>query len=231
VTLHSFDGADGQSPDGAGLLQGTDGNFYGTTPAGGAHNTGTAFKMTPQAAFVTLYNFCAKSSCADGSNPYAGLVEATDGSLYGTTIGGGANASGTVFRLTSGGVLSTLHSFHSTDGDNPYGGLVQGTDGDLYGTTYDGGANRDGTVFSLGLGLQRFVKTLPTAGVVGKSVMILGTGLEGSTSVSFNGTPTTFKVVSSSLISTTVPSGATTGPVQVVTPTGTLTSNVHFQVQ
>jgi uncharacterized repeat protein (TIGR03803 family) len=109
-------------------------------------------------------------------------------------------------------------------------GLVPATNGDLYGTTAFGGAYNDGTVFSLSVGLGPFVETLPTSGKVGAAVKILGTNLTGATSVSFNGTGAVFEVVSSSEITTTVPTGATTGTVQVVTPNGTLLSNVPFRV-
>lgn len=87
-----------------------------------------------------------------------------------------------------------------------------------------------GTVFKLSVGLGRFVKTLPTSGKVGATVKILGTNLTGATSVTFNGTAATFTVVSSSEITTTVPTGATSGKVKVVTPGGTLTSNANFRV-
>ncbi len=127
-----------------------------------------------------------------------------------------------------------LYSFCSqggcTDGGPSQAGLVQDTNGSFYSTTSAGGANYDGTVFSLSVGLGPFVETRPTSGQLGATVEILGTNLTGATSVSFNGTAATFTVVSSSEISTTVPSGATTGNVQVVTPSGTLTSNVPFQV-
>jgi len=108
---------------------------------------------------------------------------------------------------------------------------MQATNGDLYGTTFTGGASNNGTVFSLSLGLAPFVKTLPTAGAAGAAVQILGTDLTGATSVTFNGTAAAFTVVSPSLISTRVPSGASTGTVQVVTPGGTLSSNVSFLVR
>ena len=108
--------------------------------------------------------------------------------------------------------------------------MVQDTDGTFYGTTWEGGAYDDGTVFSLSVGLEPFVATQPAAGRVGQKVRILGNDLAGATSVTFNGTAAVFKVVSPSFISTTVPGDATTGTVQVVTPRGTLSSNVPFQV-
>jgi uncharacterized repeat protein (TIGR03803 family) len=172
-----------------------------------------------------LHNF----NGTDGSKPYARLVQATDGNFYGTTYQGGAGA-GTVFKITPGGTLTTLHSFNQSDGTGPFG-LVQATDGNFYGTTYSGGANSYyGTIFSLSVGLGPFVKTLPTSGKVGAAVKILGTNLTGATRVSFNGTAAAFTVVSASEISTTVPAGATTGKVRVTTPGGTLLSNLAFRV-
>jgi uncharacterized repeat protein (TIGR03803 family) len=116
------------------------------------------------------------------------------------------------------------------DGKSPSTSLVQGTNGDLYGTTSGDGANGDGTVFTLSAGLGPFVEIVPSSGNVGAAVEILGTNLTGATNVTFNGTTTVFTVISSSEISTSVPVGATTGAVQVVTPSGVLSSNVPFQV-
>jgi uncharacterized repeat protein (TIGR03803 family) len=107
---------------------------------------------------------------------------------------------------------------------------VQATNGNFYGTTDGGGANGNGTVFSLTVGLGPFVKTLPTSGNVGAAVIILGNELKRATSVTFNGTPSAFTVVSITEIKTTVPEGATTGRVKVKTPCRTLTSNVNFRV-
>ena len=127
-------------------------------------------------------------------------------------------------------VLTKLHSFNSPNGNYPIGQLFQATNGIFYGTASAGGSKDDGTIFSLDVGLGPFVETLPTAGKVGTDVMILGNDLTGATSVTFNGTPATFKVVSKSEIMATVPS-ATTGEIQVTTPRGTLTSNVNFRVE
>jgi uncharacterized repeat protein (TIGR03803 family) len=160
--LHSFDGTDGALPD-AGLVQAIDGNLYGTTLFGGANcapngGCGTVFKITPNGKVTTLYSFCAQSGCIDGAAPQAGLVQAIDGNLYGTTPNGGANCApnggcGTVFKITPNGELTTLYSFCAqsgcTDGAYPFAGLVQATDGNLYGTTLFGGANNDGTVFEM----------------------------------------------------------------------------------
>ncbi len=108
TTLYSFctqsGCADGDNPA-AGLVQGTDGNFYGTTTGGGANNGGTVFKITPTGTLTTLYSF----DFTDGRTPFAGLVQATDGNFYGTTVSGGASADGTVFSLT--GPSSTAVQF------------------------------------------------------------------------------------------------------------------------
>jgi uncharacterized repeat protein (TIGR03803 family) len=226
-----------------GLIQAADGDLYGTTSEGGdgINGAGTVFRITPRGALRTLHNFsCSPKYCPDGGHPPGALVQATDGNLYGTTLQGGANGEGTVFQITPSGTLTALYSFcaqtNCADGATPIAGLVQATNGDFYGTTSIGGSSSAcgepgcGTVFSLSLGLDPFVKTLPIAGVVGEAVRILGYELTGATSVTFNGIPATFTVVSSTEITTTVPTGATTGSVQVVTPSGMLSSNVSFGV-
>jgi uncharacterized repeat protein (TIGR03803 family) len=248
TTLYSFCSQGGMCTDGnnpyAGLVRSTDGNFYGTTYAGGTNNGGTVFEITPSGALTTLYSFCSQSGCTDGANPYAGLVQATDGNFYGTASLGGANGGGTVFRVTPSGKLTVLYSFCSqsgcADGANPLAALIQATNGAFYGTTEWGGSLPGcrygisripcGTVFSLSVGLGPFVETQPTSGEVGAAVKILGTDLKGATSVTFNGTAAAFKVVSAFLITTTVPEGATTGKVEVKTSKGTLKSNVVFRV-
>lgn len=140
TTLHIFDGSDGSFPE-AGLIQASDGNFYGLTSNGGSGNCagypggcGTIFKLTPGGSLTLLYEF----NYSDGYFPYAALVEASDGSLYGTTLQG-PSYYGTVFNITKAGVLTTLHLFDSNDGGFPHGSLVQGTDGNLYGSTATGG--------------------------------------------------------------------------------------------
>jgi uncharacterized repeat protein (TIGR03803 family) len=237
TTLYNFCSQSGCADGGhayTGLIQATDGNFYGTTQYGGAYSNGTVFEITPSGV-TTLYSFCSQSGCPDGLYPVAGLIQATDGNFYGTTEEGGAKNCGTVFEITPTGALTTLHSFcsqsGSSDGDAPDAGLVQNTNGTLYGTTaLGGGATFDGTVFSLSMGLGPFVKTVTTAGKVGSKVIILGNNLAGTTSVAFNGTSATLLKVTASAIETSVPTGATTGTVTVTTASGTLDSNVAFQV-
>jgi len=235
TTLYSFcsepdciDGAEGPYP--SGLVLGPNGNIYGVTQFGGPTNNGTVFKITPSGALTTIYGFCTQTGCPDGQTPLGGLILASDGNFYGTTESGGADGYGTIFQITPSGTLTTLLSFDNTNGGLPYAPPVQGTNGYFYGTTYQDGAHGNGTVYRLSTGLAPFVKTVPTSGVVGAAVKILGNELTGATSVSFNGTAAVFTVVSSVEITTTVPSGATSGIVQVVTPTATLTSNVAFEV-
>jgi uncharacterized repeat protein (TIGR03803 family) len=238
TTLYSFcaqvNCADGEFPY-AGLIQGADGNLYGTTAFGGANSAGTVFRITPSGTLTTLYSFCTQANCADGEAPYAGLVQATDGDFYGTTGQGGDNGHGTIFKITANGALTTLYRFCSqagcADGELPFAALVQDTNGDLYGTTVHGGSHGDfGTVFALSIGQTPFVETRPSAAPAASAVTILGSDLTGTTSVTFNGTPAMFTVVSGREITTNVPADAITGKVQVITPGGTLSSNVAFEV-
>ena len=237
TTLFSFDLTDNGNPYYS-LIQGIDGNFYGTSYGGGANNGGTIFKMTPAGTVTTIYSFCSEQRCDDGENPYAPLVQATDGDFYGTTYRGGAQGggAGTIFKLTTQGSLTTLYNFCSTfncdDGASPAGGIVQDTNGTLYGSTQLGGNSLPGvgTLFSLSVGLGPSVKALPPAGEVGTGVGILGSDLTGATSVTFNGTLAQFKLRSPTLIVTDVPTGASTGQIKVKLQGRTLSSIVPFYV-
>jgi uncharacterized repeat protein (TIGR03803 family) len=237
LTLYGFCAesgcADGGIPS-AGLVQATNGHLYGTTHSGGASGGGTVFKISPSGTLTTLYSFCAQSGCKDGEHPGGGLVQASDGDLYGTTSGGAANGNyGTVFKITPSGTLTTLYNFCSQSGcgDGTYAnGLVQATDGVFYGTTGEGGASNYGTLFALHTGAPPFVETRPTIGKVGETVTIVGYRLKGATSVTFNGKPATILKEAPTVIYAEVPTGATTGKIKVVTTSGTLTSNVAFEV-
>lgn len=154
TTLVSFDSTDGANPYWGSMVQGKNGEFYGTTFNGGANGQGSVFSVSTSGELTTLYNFCSKTTCTDGANPEAGLVLGKDGSLYGTTDGGGANGFGTVFAISQAGKLRTVYSFCSlskcSDGGLPTAALVQGTDGDFYGTTFAGGVvTGQGTVFKI----------------------------------------------------------------------------------
>ncbi len=151
TTLHSFcygsGCSDGASPF-AGLVRDGKGNLYGTTEYGGTNNKGAVFKVTPAGVESVLYNFCSQSLCADGEYPVAGLVQDSQGNLYGTTEDGGANGNGTIFKLTKARSESVLYSFQGTpDGFGPVAGLFRDAKGNLYGTTEGGGAYNHGSVF------------------------------------------------------------------------------------
>jgi uncharacterized repeat protein (TIGR03803 family) len=146
--LYSFGGTnDGANPYGA-LVQGSDGNLYGTT-SGGTNNAGTVFKISTNGAFTSLYSFTGGS---DGAYPYAALAQGSDGNFYGTTDQGGTNGWGTVFQITTNGAFTSLYSFTGgSDGYYPSAALVQGSDGAFYGITGSGGQGGNGTVFRLAL--------------------------------------------------------------------------------
>jgi|HubBroStandDraft_1064217.scaffolds.fasta_scaffold01188_2 uncharacterized repeat protein (TIGR03803 family) len=255
TTLYSFCSepqcADGDSPL-AGLVQTSTGDFYGTAGRGGANGDGTVFKMPPGGAVTTLYSFCSQTGCTDGSGPHA-LTLGSDGYIYGTTSGNGTNG-GTIYKLNSEGVPETLLSFcnqldgprQMTDacakGQSPYAAMVEATNGEFYGTTVlggylDGGCydfegpSGCGTVFRLVTGLSPLVEAIPASGTAGGAVKILGSNLTGASGVTFHGVAAAFTVVSPTEITTTVPAGATSGPIQVATPGGTLSSNARFVVR
>jgi uncharacterized repeat protein (TIGR03803 family) len=245
TTLHSFDGTDGgcfgiwcQAP----LVQDPNGNFYGVTGAGGTGvgafgNAGVFFRITPSGAYTLLYDFCSLANCTDGDVPDA-LVYA-DGNFYGTALAGGntntpicGNAGcGTLFKISPEGVLATLHTFGGTTDGFVEQNLTQATSGIFYGADDAGGTYNDGTIYALSAGLSPFAETVPTSGKIGETIQILGNDLTEATSVSFNGTPAVFTVDSKTLISATVPAGATAGFVTVTGPNATLKSNVEFQVR
>jgi uncharacterized repeat protein (TIGR03803 family) len=149
--IHNFTGSnnDGAFPQG-GVTLGTDGNFYGTTYEGGSVTAGAVFKVTPGGTATTLHSFTGGS---DGAYPYAPPVEGNDGNFYGTTTAGGkagcGSGCGTIYKITPGGVLTTLYQFDITHGYFPYGPLVLGTDGNFYGTAPNGTSANSGVVFKI----------------------------------------------------------------------------------
>jgi uncharacterized repeat protein (TIGR03803 family) len=275
TTLYSFCPQD-YCPDGAeplgALVQGPDGDFYGTTTNEGLYHDGTVFKISPSGVFSTIYTFEQASpdpglllatdgnfygtqsfdvfrltpdgiftslgSLGSGEFPNP-LIQGTDGNIYGTTVRGGSSDDGVIFTLPLDGSPSILYSFagYPNDGSNPFAGFVQVTNGTFYGTTFAGGNSGCnyyeagcGTIFSLDMGLKPFVAFVNRASRIGKRVGILGQGFGGTSSVEFNGIPATFVVKSNTLLIATVPAGATTGYVTVTRPNGVLKSNVPFYV-
>jgi uncharacterized repeat protein (TIGR03803 family) len=221
TAFFAFDYLDGGEPYGS-VIQGTDGNFYGTST-----DWENIFELSPQGVLTVLHFFVFGSG--DGSLPITGLVQATDGNLYGNTQLGGTMGQGVLFQVTSSGGYSILYNFDTTNGAQPLSNLMQHTNGTLYGLA-EGGNNNKGVFYSLNMGLGPFVAFVANSGKVGKTIEILGQGFTGTTGVSFNGTPAKFAVPSDTYLTAIVPPGATTGPVTVATPSGTLTSNKSFRV-
>jgi uncharacterized repeat protein (TIGR03803 family) len=220
TTLHSFTGGnDGENLQ-AGLTLGTDGNLYGTTSYGGSGGYGTVFKVsTNGASFRTLVSF----NSTNGAYPYASLALGTNGNLYGTTEAGGSYGYGTVFQVTTNGILATLVSFSGTNGAYPYAALALGHDGHLYGTTAGNGGY--GTVFMMSNGrLSTVVAFNSTNGAsangaypyggltLGSDGNFYGTTEEGGArSVYDYGKGTAFKVTTNGTLTTLVSFNSTNG--------------------
>ena len=301
TTLHTFTGSDGQ--DANGLVQGSDGNFYGSTQSGGANNLGVIYKMTPTGTVTVLHSFAG----SDGAVGRWDLIQAKDGNFYGVTLNGGTNGAGVLYKITSTGTYTVLYNFPSTgnqysgnfpysgviqatngllygvtgnvggpfawgsiysfnttsstfttlynftggtDGGQPFGPLLQHTDGLLYGTTYVGGnvsgssscntveydgelvgTGGCGTVFTENIGAKPFIKLQTSSGTVGSKVGIFGQGFSAASVVKFNGVAAAAPTLTgTTYLTATVPAGATDGFVTVTTGSTTLTSTQSFTV-
>jgi uncharacterized repeat protein (TIGR03803 family) len=168
--LHSFNTSVDGSPL-AGLAQGADGNFYGTTYNAGAHSGGTVFRIGPGGNYATVYSF--NSNLGDGTAPFAGLVQGSDGNFYGTTKDGGSHGYGTVFRISASGSFSNLYSFTAgSDGAEPVAGLMQGSDGNFYGTTGGGGPTDHGNVFKVIVPLNPPANQISALQIAGTNVLV-----------------------------------------------------------
>ncbi len=242
TVLHSFSAAaDGDNPD-SGVIQAADGKLYGTTSTSGPSGVGTIYSIsTTGTGYHLVHQF---SSSTDGAGPIAGVIQATDGKLYGTTSSGGPNGGGTAYRIaTNGGSFSVLNAFttsSTTAGYNLQNNLLEGPDGNFYGTTYYGGVvpstepnlSVGGTVFELVTQLPIITSFTPSHGPVGTVVTITGVNFIAGATVKFgsvSGTNTT--VVSSTKITTKVPAGApASSSITVTTSKGTATSAAKFMV-
>ena len=214
----------------AGLVQGNDGNFYGTVYTNIA-GPGEVFKITPSPNYARTVMCSFNGSF--GSNPYPGPLLATHGNFYGVANSGGKDGFGTLYEYDADTQKCTdqWDFTAGTDGAYPSAPLIQNTNGVIYGDAQKGGSNYGyGAFFEYDIHLKPFVSLLPTSGKVGATVEILGQGLTGTTAVSFNGTAAKFTVVSNTYMTAVVPNGATNGFVTVTTPKGTLKSNRQFQV-
>jgi uncharacterized repeat protein (TIGR03803 family) len=254
--LHNFTGypGDGAYPD-TGLTLGTDGNFYGTTSAGGAHNYGALFKVAPAGTVTILYSFCAVSGCTDGFLPETPLVQHTNGKFYGNTIGNGGvfysldmglapfaglvtwsgKVGKTVEVLGQGFTGTTVVSFNgvhatfSVVSDTYLTATVPA--GALTGTvtvTTPTGALKSNRKFLVTPQLKSFT---PASGIVGASVTITGVSVTQATKVTIGGKAATFTANSDSQITATIPAGAKTGQkITITTPGGAATSATTLTV-
>jgi uncharacterized repeat protein (TIGR03803 family) len=212
------------------FFQGADGNFYGTTAAGGATGGGTLYQATMAGHYRVIYSFGSGVHSRPGTT-----FQGSDGNFYGVTRGATGPASfGEIFQLTQAGRYTGLHLMDDSDGVCPCW-LMQASDGILYGTAVAGGRSGIGTVFALDAGLPkpapRALSFTPQSGGVGKQVRIWGYHLL-SAVVQFNGTAAA--VVSnagSNYLWATVPAGATSGPIKVTTPGGTSKTTASFTVK
>ena len=148
TVLWSFgNGNDGANPN-IGLIQASDGNFYGTTTLGGANGAGTIFRITPAGVETVLWSFA--NSTSDGSYPYSGLTEGSDGNFYGVAGSGGTSGSGVFYKITPAGAETVLWSFGTTPiAASPNADIIQAADGNFYGTTAGGGTYGVGTVYRM----------------------------------------------------------------------------------
>jgi uncharacterized repeat protein (TIGR03803 family) len=250
TVLHNFAGTDG-STGAYPLIQAKDGNFYGTTLYGGTNGAGVLFKITSSGTYTALYNFPYTGTNQYTTEfPYSGVIQATNGLLYGTTGNvGGPWAWGTIYSYnTTTDTFTTLYSFTGgADGGQPVGQLLQHTNGLLYGTTYAAGDTSGcattewdgefivvpgcGTVFSFNIGAAAFAILQSTSGKEGAKISMFGQGFSSSSVVKFGGTKaTTVTLSGTTYLTATVPSDALTGSVTVTTGSTTLTSTKTFNV-
>jgi uncharacterized repeat protein (TIGR03803 family) len=227
TTLYQFGAfaTDGTAPQGA-LVQGRDGDFYGTTSSGGTNSFGTVFRISSAGTLSTLYQFGGYST--DGSDPEAALVQGSDGNFYGTTFAGGTNFNGTVFRIATNGTLTTLYQFgsYAIDGAGPQGALVQCSGGYFYGTTFAGGSVGAGTVFRINsagaLTILHHFGSGPTDGVGPEAGLLQAT--DGNFYGTTDGGGTNFVIIrANGFVGTNY-----LGTVFRMTPAGTLTILYQF---
>ncbi len=231
--IHSFIFSEGSSPVGP-VVQGSDGNLYGTTATGGplGSASGTIFKLSLSGTLTPFHAFDRNNKKIEGYGPKAGLLEATDGNLYGSTQFGGDPVCncGVLFKITKSGVYTVLHTFHSGEPSQPEATQIQHTNGKIYGLANGPHYSDGGSLYSLAVGLKPFVKLMTLSGKSGQTVQILGQGFSGTTAVKFGTGSANFTVVSDTYLIALVPATGTTGLVTVTTSSGTLASNKTFKV-
>ncbi|MEQ1739081.1 MAG: choice-of-anchor tandem repeat GloVer-containing protein [Methyloglobulus sp.] len=242
-TLYNFNAFDdgGYQPQ-APLVKGVDGNFYGTTfGRADLSAQGNIFKITPAGVYTNLHSLDFFHDVTDGAYPNAGLVEASDGFIYGVNSRGGvapglfANDAGVVFNITKLGLYDVTHTFDKAiDGARPLYSLVQHTNGKLYGTTQFSKTGLvpagNGSVFSLDVGARPFALAQPSSGKAGGTIGLFG-NFTGVTSITFNGIPATSAGVGNTYRTVTIPAGAATGVIKINKPTGSVSGLNTFLVR
>jgi uncharacterized repeat protein (TIGR03803 family) len=228
TVLYTF--PSGPGPAVGQLVQGSDGNFWGVTNGVAFVSGGELFKISPSGDFSVVHTFVGSP---DGVGPVSGLIVGSDGNLYGVTPAGGSANAGAVYRVNpSTDQYSVIASF-CADGTctffSPSPVLIQDTNGTFYGNT-TGNSDGGSDFYSLDVGLGPFTRTQTQSGKVGADVVFLGQDFTGATEVEFGGASATFKVVSDTELTATIPAAAVTGLVSVVTPGGTLTALSNFKV-
>jgi uncharacterized repeat protein (TIGR03803 family) len=226
TTLYTFQGStDGGNPL-RGVIQGTDGAFYGIANAGGDGGAGVIFRIAVSGnagTLAPLYAF--EPSNGDGTDAIGKLIQASDGNFYGTTTAGGASGDGTIFRVNGAGNFTTLYNFADDgDGGDPIAGLTQGSNGKLYGTTV-GETDSSGTIFVVDLSLSAPAPQAnlftPASATAGTTINVQGEHFVGATSVHFAAAfgqtvpAQSFSVASGTFLSAVVPAGAVTGNISV----------------
>lgn len=229
--IYNFNAPTGSQPGGA-LIQGSDGKLYGTASLAGNSSGGVVFQLTTGGAYKVLRNFVAAPPATDGYSPTAGLVQGSDGFLYGVNSLGGANGFGTLFKInTTGTTFAVLHNFDKLTGSNPTTTPVLHTSGKIYGMTSGGGVYNQGVFYSFDNGLKPFASIFVTwSGKVGTSVGILGQGFSNATGVKFGTGAGTFVAASDTFMTATVAAGATTGTATILEPGGNLVTPQKFKV-
>ena len=229
--IHNFEANTGYVPEGP-LTQAADGFLYGTCSSGGSAAGGVVFKMSTGGSYTVLYNFDS-SSPANGATPTAGLVQGSDGFLYGVASVGGANGLGTLFKVSTKGMgFAVLHDFATATGDSPLSTPLLHTNGKIYGLAFHGGShNSYGTIYSMDAGLNPFASQFVVySGKVGNSVDILGQGFSNATGVKFGTGSGTFVASTDAFMTATVATGATTGFITVLEPGGNLSTPQKFKI-
>jgi|1185.fasta_scaffold05525_2 uncharacterized repeat protein (TIGR03803 family) len=150
TTLYNFTGGDDGGQPGAPPIEGSDGNYYGTTTMGGTvGNTGTVYKLTPSGTFTTLHSFPYVAGTLGFPYGNGALVQGSDGQLYGATFYGGSTGVGTIYRISHSGIFKTLFNFDGTNGSYSYGPLIEGKDKNFYGTGSNGSSPSGNVVFKI----------------------------------------------------------------------------------